>query len=146
MLTKLLEIRGRFITLWIRACKTREAGPCESFSRRRCADENIACSGYRYYDKVIYDFTQTHLSGTRATDLGDVSLLPFPGNGKHGMGNGTSFDKAAEVAEPGCYAVTLDGGIRVEIAAAEHAAIYRIRSKERIAAGRWVVLGTVILL
>ena len=90
------------------------------------------CSGYRYDDKTIYGFTQTHLNGTGATDLGDVSLLPLSGNGEWGMENGMSFDKATEVAEPGYYAVTLDGGIRVEIAAAEHSAIYRIRGKEKM--------------
>ena len=90
------------------------------------------CSGYRYDDKTIYGFTQTHLNGTGATDLGDVLLLPLSGNGEWGMENGMSFDKATEVAEPGYYAVTLDGGIRVEIAAAEHSAIYRIRGKEKM--------------
>ena len=86
------------------------------------------CSGYRYDDKTIYGFTQTHLNGTGATDLGDVSILPQVGV----VGNGVSFDKASETAEPGYYAVTLDGGTRVEIAAAEHSAIYSIRGKERM--------------
>jgi putative alpha-1,2-mannosidase len=42
------------------------------------------------------------------------------------------IDKSSEVAEPGYYAVTLDGGIKVEIAAAEHSAIYRISTREKL--------------
>ena len=40
--------------------------------------------------------------------------------------------KLSEIAEPGYYAATLDGGIKVEIAAAEHSAIYRISAREKL--------------
>ena len=86
------------------------------------------CSGYRYGDKTICGFTQTHLNGTGCPDLGDIRILPF-GNR---VPNGIAFDKASEVAEPGYYAVALDGGIKVEIAAAEHSAIYRITGNGRL--------------
>ena len=68
------------------------------------------CSGYRYGDKTICGFTQTHLNGTGCPDLGDVRILPFT--------NSTPVKKLSEIAEPGYYAVTLDDGIKVEIAAA----------------------------
>ena len=34
------------------------------------------CSGYHYPDNVIKGFSHTHLSGTGATDLGDVLIMP----------------------------------------------------------------------
>ena len=89
------------------------------------------CSGYRYEDKTICGFTQTHLNGTGCPDLGDISILPIA-ESKLRVKSGelkVGFDKAREVAEPGYYAVTLDGGITVEVAAAEHSAIYRISGK-----------------
>jgi len=91
------------------------------------------CSGYRYGDVTICGFTQTHLNGTGCPDLGDVRILPF---------NTSAFSaplreinpvkKLSEIAEPGYYAVTLDDGIKVEIAAAEHSAIYRISAREKL--------------
>ena len=91
------------------------------------------CSGYRYEDSRIVGFSQTHLNGTGGIDLGDISILPLENcenvklckYGNMEVPNGTAFDKSSEVAEPGYYAVTLDCGIKVEIAAAEHSAIYR---------------------
>ena len=111
------------------------------------------CSGYRYDDKTICGFTQTHLNGTGCPDLGDVRILPMTGNGvefchkerkeRKGFASSASFaaeknnlvnpvKKLSEVAEPGYYAVTLEGGIKVEIAAAEHSAIYRITGNDKI--------------
>jgi len=111
------------------------------------------CSGYRYEDKTICGFTQTHLNGTGCPDLGDVRILPMTGNvvefchkerkERKGFASSASFaaeknnlvnpvKKLSEVAEPGYYAVTLDGGIKVEIAAAEHSAIYRITGRDKM--------------
>ena len=98
------------------------------------------CSGYRYEDKTICGFTQTHLNGTGCPDLGDVLILPFENcenvklckYGNMEIPNGIAFDKSSEVAEPGYYAVTLDGGIKVEVAAAEHSAIYRVTGKDKL--------------
>ena len=84
------------------------------------------CSGYRDEDDHLVGFSQTHLNGTGGIDLGDVSILPFGNCVNMEMPNGIAFDKSSEVAEPGRYAVTLEGGIKVEIAAAEHTAFYRI--------------------
>ena len=91
------------------------------------------CSGYRYEDETICGFTQTHLNGTGCPDLGDLRILPF---------NTSAFSaplreinpvkKLSEIAEPGYYAATLDGGIKVEIAAAEHSAVYRVTGKDKL--------------
>ena len=95
------------------------------------------CSGYQYGDKTILGFSQTHLSGTGCPDLGDIRIMPYlEFSRKEHKASACSAPlreiknkhvrKLSEIAEPGYYAVTLDGGVRVEIAAAEHSAIYRI--------------------
>ena len=82
------------------------------------------CSGYVHTDGGIAGFTQTHLNGTGCPDLGDVRLLPFLGDA---VAESLAFRHEDETAAPGFYAVKLDGGrVSVEVAAAEHAAIYRI--------------------
>ena len=81
------------------------------------------CSGYRYEDKSIYGFSQTHLNGTGALDLGDVRILPFTAES---VPESVPYDKASERAKPGFYAVTLAGGTKVEASATERCAIYRI--------------------
>ena len=95
------------------------------------------CSGYQHGDKTILGFSQTHLSGTGCPDLGDVRILPYLDfSHKERKASACSaplceiknnpVGKLSEIAEPGYYAVALDGGVKVEIAAAEHSAIYRI--------------------
>lgn len=37
------------------------------------------CSGYHYSDNRIYGFSHTHLSGTGASDYGDVLIMPTVG-------------------------------------------------------------------
>ena len=49
------------------------------------------CSGYRYDDKTICGFTQTHLNGTGCPDLGDVRILPFCLTGLTGLGNSENW-------------------------------------------------------
>ena len=81
------------------------------------------CSGYRFGDTSILGFSQTHLNGTGCPDLGDVRLLPFVGSA---VPDSVAYDKASESAKPGLYAVTLAGGVKVEVSATERCAIYRI--------------------
>lgn len=83
------------------------------------------CSGYRYEDGRITMFSQTHNPGGGCPDYADVGIMPFIGDATNVV---STFLHENETATHGYYAVTLDrGGIRVEIAAAEHSAIYRIR-------------------
>ncbi len=82
-------------------------------------------AGYQYGDTNIFRFSQTHLSGTGCHSGGDFGILPFreePADGHHIAG----FTPGNDWAEPGYYACILDSGIKVEISASEHAAIYRI--------------------
>ena len=39
-------------------------------------------AGYRYEDKTILGFSQTHFSGTGHSDLGDVLVMPIAGEVK----------------------------------------------------------------
>lgn len=66
------------------------------------------CSGYHYMDNVIYGFSHTHLSGTGASDYGDIMLMP-------GMGQvslkpedySSQFSHSQEKASAGYYEVLL---------------------------------------
>lgn len=80
------------------------------------------CSGYRYSWKYLRGFAHTHLSGTGASDLGDILLLPVVNKSLHSE----DYTHETEDARPGYYAVTLKkSGIRAEMTATTHAAIHR---------------------
>ena len=74
-------------------------------------------AGYRHEDSTIVGFSHTHFSGTGHSDLGDVLLMPIAGAvrlergavDKPGSGYTSRFSHRDEVAQPGYYAVTLDG-------------------------------------
>ena len=83
------------------------------------------CSGYRWEDMKILGFSQTHLSGTGCSDLGDFLLLPFTGALPSGEPAGVK-DPSTEAAEPGYYSVALTNfGVRAEITAAKRVAFHR---------------------
>jgi len=82
------------------------------------------CSGYHYSDSLLTGFSHTRLSGTGATDLGDVLIMPYLGAVKTDKGRQAAphqgylsrFSHQRETARPGYYAVTLDDyGIRAEL-------------------------------
>lgn len=80
------------------------------------------CSGYRYSWKYLRGFAHTHLSGTGATDLGDILLFPVIDKSLYS----DDFTHETEDARAGYYAVTLKkSGIRAEMTATTHAAIHR---------------------
>ena len=83
------------------------------------------CSGYRFEEKEIKGFSQTHLSGTGCTDLGDFLFFPYCGPSRED-GFSSDFDKGSETMEPGYYAVDLGRSrTRVEVSVSPHCAIYR---------------------
>lgn len=85
------------------------------------------CSGYRYEDKVIVGFSQTHLNGTGCMELGDAMIMPVAGPGQEGF-PWSRFDKRTEKAGAGWYRVTLsDAEADVEVTATEHVGCYTIR-------------------
>lgn len=84
-------------------------------------------SGYFYPDNVIAGFSHTHLSGTGAGDLYDISFMPLAGeiqakkldDVKTTPTVYSTFSHARESASPGYYQVFLDSyAINVELTAA----------------------------
>lgn len=91
-------------------------------------------SGYHWSDSVLTGFSHTHLSGTGIGDLLDVLVMPVVGSvplDVDRLPDGTRpyadrLDHAAEEAEPGYYAVTLQrSGIRAELTATPRVGLHR---------------------
>lgn len=85
------------------------------------------CSGYHYSDNVIYGFSHTHLSGTGASDYGDILLAPTTDNLKFSNKEYSSaFSKKNEFASAGYYSVILDKyNVKAELSATKRAGIHR---------------------
>lgn len=74
-------------------------------------------------DLNIYGFSHTHLSGTGATDLGDILVLPYSNDADS---ENNTFDKKNEQATAGYYSVTLnEGAIKAELTATTRVGIHR---------------------
>ena len=87
-------------------------------------------SGYFYPDSTIAGFSHTHLSGTGAGDLYDISFmpvtLPYLESDEGGLGIYSKFDHADETASAGYYQVKLkDYDINVELTATPRCGIQR---------------------
>ncbi|WP_455672244.1 GH92 family glycosyl hydrolase [Phocaeicola sp.] len=86
-------------------------------------------SGYFYPDSTIAGFSHTHLSGTGAGDLYDISFMPvtLPYNEAEApLGIHSKFSHADEEACAGYYRVLLkDYNINVELTATERCGIQR---------------------
>lgn len=87
-------------------------------------------AGYFYPDSTIAGFSHTHLSGTGAGDLYDISFLPIVGtplvDHDSPLGIHARFDHADESAHAGYYSVLLQPyNVRVELTATERAGIQR---------------------
>lgn len=86
-------------------------------------------AGYFYPDSTIAGFSHTHLSGTGAGDLYDISFLPvtFPlVEADAPLGVHSKFSHDSEQAAAGFYKVRLDSyGIDVELTATERTGIQR---------------------
>ena len=86
-------------------------------------------SGYYYPDSTNAGFSHTHLSGTGAGDLYDISFMPVTNPYKTGaepLGIYSSFSHNDESASAGYYRVLLkDYNINVELTATERCGIQR---------------------
>lgn len=84
-------------------------------------------AGYFYPDRTIAGFSHTHLSGTGAGDLYDISFMPVVEPVKIAdkpLGIHSKFSHDSESACAGYYKVTLaDYNIDVELTATEHCGI-----------------------
>lgn len=86
-------------------------------------------AGYFYPDSTIAGFSHTHLSGTGAGDLYDISFMPviIPYNEAEApLGIHSKFSHEDEEASAGYYSVLLkDYNIKVELTATERTGIQR---------------------
>ena len=86
-------------------------------------------SGYFYPDSTIAGFSHTHLSGTGAGDLYDISFMPVTlpyREAEAPLGVHSKFSHADEEASAGYYRVLLkDYNINVELTATERCGIQR---------------------
>ncbi len=86
-------------------------------------------AGYYYPDSTIAGFSHTHLSGTGAGDLYDISFMPVTLPYKEApapLGIHSKFSHSSETASAGYYKVTLsDYNIDVELTATERAGVQR---------------------
>ncbi|MCR9937612.1 GH92 family glycosyl hydrolase [Vibrio antiquarius] len=74
-------------------------------------------------DVPLYGFSHTHLSGTGATDLGDILVLPYADMANIQL---NSFDKANEEASAGYYKTKLNQGqIEVELSATKRVGLHK---------------------
>lgn len=74
-------------------------------------------------DVPLYGFSHTHLSGTGATDLGDILVLPYADMANTQL---NSFDKANEEASTGYYKTKLNQGqIEVELSATKRVGLHK---------------------
>lgn len=92
------------------------------------------CSGYHYSDSVLIGFSHTHLSGTGASDLGDILIMPYTGpikadpgtSGNPENGYASRYSHLKERATPSCYSVILDRyNIKAELTASERVGFHR---------------------
>jgi predicted alpha-1,2-mannosidase len=92
------------------------------------------CSGYHISDSTIMGFSHLHLSGTGATDLGDIVFLPITkdvvfARGTHEdpeSGTYSLFNRNTEKVAPGYYAVHLDRyNVDVELTATQRVGFHK---------------------
>ncbi|WP_303008015.1 GH92 family glycosyl hydrolase [Coprobacter fastidiosus] len=91
------------------------------------------CSGYHYSDSIIIGFSQTHLNGTGCSDMGDIQLMPYPGDVKIDRGEqdniegayASTYSHSNEKVEPAYYSLLMDNGVKAELTATAHAAMHR---------------------
>ncbi|MBW8880954.1 MAG: GH92 family glycosyl hydrolase, partial [Asticcacaulis sp.] len=93
-----------------------------------------ACSGYYYDDTTLLGFSHTHLSGTGASDMMDLLVVPFVGETRLSPGTlsnpedsyRTRMSHEHETAVPGYYSLILpDSGIHAELTAGERFGLHR---------------------
>ena len=93
-----------------------------------------ACSGYYHDDATLLGFSHTHLSGTGASDMLDLLVVPVIGEPRLSPGTltdpsnsyRTKMSHDQEQATPGYYSLTLpDTGIHAELTATARAGLHR---------------------
>jgi len=102
------------------------------------------CSGYHNDSKTIMGFSHTHLSGTGASDMGDILFMPVvddvpfvPGEEENpSSGYRSSFSHDSEKASPGYYSVKLDDyNVLAEMTATARAGFHKYTYPENEKSG-----------
>ncbi|MDD2281112.1 MAG: glycoside hydrolase family 92 protein, partial [Bacteroidales bacterium] len=92
------------------------------------------CSGYHYSDSTVYGFSHTHLSGTGASDYGDILIMPVSGYSHSKISNElykSSFSHNREKASPGYYEVFLDSyGILAQLTTGKRVGMHKYTFKD----------------
>lgn len=92
------------------------------------------CSGYHMDSHSILGFSHTHLSGTGASDMGDILFMPVVGEVPFITGSEENpdegfrsrFSNDSEIARPGYYRVYLDDyKVNVELTASPRVGVHR---------------------
>ncbi|MGN6364169.1 GH92 family glycosyl hydrolase [Asticcacaulis taihuensis] len=93
-----------------------------------------ACSGYYYDDKTLLGFSHTHLSGTGASDMLDLLVVPAIGEVRIKPGTladpegsyRTAMSHGQEHSRPGYYSLVMpESGIHAELTASARAGLHR---------------------
>ncbi|MBK9454278.1 MAG: hypothetical protein IPO24_01205 [Bacteroidetes bacterium] len=79
-------------------------------------------SGYQYNDTILLGFSQTRLSGTGISEMGDVLLLPINPK-KEQLKN--AYYKNTEIGKVGYYALTKKDDVKVELTCSERVAFHQ---------------------
>lgn len=94
----------------------------------REAPDWAQASGYDYNDTHIYGFSHTRLSGTGASDLIDLLVMPLPApvdEVRMEDNIKSAFSHEKEQARPGYYSVCLDNGVQAELTATARCGVHR---------------------
>ena len=85
------------------------------------------CSGYHYSEDKIVGFSNTHLSGTGCSDLGDILLMPgISIDPPSARSYSSKFKHANEKSEAGYYSVLLDDKkVKVELTSTNRVGVQR---------------------
>jgi len=103
-------------------------GPSMPFGMVQPGPDNQAedwnhTSGYQFRDTVLSGFSQTRLSGTGISELGDILLMPFAQKQPEILS--FLYFKDSEKASPGYYTLTKKDRVKVELTCSERVAFHR---------------------
>ncbi|MFK7992262.1 MAG: GH92 family glycosyl hydrolase [Sandaracinaceae bacterium] len=96
------------------------------------------CAGYSADDEFISGFSHARMHGTGIPDYGNLALMPFGEWDDAYVDQTAAKDRIVEGSEEasvGYYAVELERGVRVELAASERVAQHRYTFEEGAAQG-----------
>jgi predicted alpha-1,2-mannosidase len=115
-------------TSWIRDNANTLPGATRPFGMLYWSPDRTDGTFYRYEGTATRGFSLTHLSGPGCGVYGDVPILPLLGTlqqppAQHPPPYQATYEPEDQIAQPGYYAVKLESGIQVQLAASIHSGI-----------------------